>query len=163
MDCTLNRKATRKQMRIEKNLMEDPNWLRSPNTSKIEERLPFALVIRSATRELSVIAVEASTVDAIMLFLSVCTASTPFLDTSCSQHPSITRIRDWADIINPKQMNSQNNCIGQEQQTSIMARTHKRRLMAFTPITVPAGCFRIRRRSHEWYAPIKIRPRGTSV
>lgn len=108
MDCTLKRKATRKQMRIEKNLMENPNWLRSPRTRKNEERLPLPLVIRTATRELSVIAVEARRVDAIMLFLRVWTASTPFLGTSCTNR-TITHNQYWSKIINSKEMNPLNN------------------------------------------------------
>jgi hypothetical protein len=40
--------------------------------------------MRTAIRELSMMAVDAKTVDAIILFLSVCTARTPFLDTSCT-------------------------------------------------------------------------------
>ena len=82
MDCTLKRNATRKQSKMEKNLMEKPSSLRSPKTNSPAERLPPWLLMRTAIRELSMMAVDAKRVDAIMLFLSVCTAKTPFFDTS---------------------------------------------------------------------------------
>ena len=83
MDCRLSKKATRKQTNIEKNLMENARSLLSPNTNQDDLSL-LPLVIKTAMRELSMIAVDANRVDAIMLFLSVCTAKTPFLDTSCT-------------------------------------------------------------------------------
>ena len=77
----LKRKATKKQTSIRKNFMEKASSLLSPNTSNADlSQLP--LVINTAMTELSIIAVEANRVDAIILFLSVCTAKTPFLDTS---------------------------------------------------------------------------------
>lgn len=82
MDCTLKRKATRKQTRIEKYLTEKPNRLLSPSTVKNDERLRSPFVIRRAISELSMMAVEARRVDAMMLFLSVWTARTPFFDAS---------------------------------------------------------------------------------
>lgn len=61
--------------------MEKPSWLVSPNTRSADlSQLP--LVIKTAITELSIIAVEAKRVDAIILFRSVCTARTPLFDTS---------------------------------------------------------------------------------
>ena len=65
--------------------MEKKSSLRSPNTSHMDLS-PLPLVIKMAIRELSMIAVDANRVDAIMLFLSVCTARTPFFDVSCYIH-----------------------------------------------------------------------------
>lgn len=83
MDCTFSKKATKKHTNIEKNFIDKPSSLVSPY-SKIQD-LPSALVtpvMSTAIRELSMMAVEAKRVDAIILFLSVCTARTPFLAES---------------------------------------------------------------------------------
>lgn len=62
--------------------MEKLSSLLSPKTKKADLSL-LPLVINTAIKELSMIAVDANRVDAIMLFLSVWTARTPVLDESC--------------------------------------------------------------------------------
>ena len=79
--------------------MEMPSALLSPNTTP-NERSPFLLAIKAAMTELSMMAVEANTVDAIMLFLSVCTARTPFLDTSCDM-PTTQKPNNYYRIQQP--------------------------------------------------------------
>lgn len=61
--------------------MENPNGLLSPKI-KSEDWLLFLLVISTAISELNIIAVDANSVDAIILFLNVWTARTPFFDVS---------------------------------------------------------------------------------
>ena len=65
MDCTLRRKAARKQTSTARNLAVSAA---SPS--------PAPLAMSAAARELSVMATEASTVEAMMLLRIVCTAST---------------------------------------------------------------------------------------
>ena len=70
IDCTLNKKATKKQDNMQKYLIEKLASLLSPKT-KISALFLPPLVINTAMRELNIIAVDAKRVDAIMLFLSV--------------------------------------------------------------------------------------------
>lgn len=78
----MNRKATKKQTNMAKNLMENASSLLFPKTKNAFRSL-LPPVINTAMRELSIMAVEAKRVDAIMLFRSVCTARTPFFGASC--------------------------------------------------------------------------------
>lgn len=71
----------RKQTKIAKNLMEKLNWLLSLSTTNGDSLWP-PLVIRTAMSEQSIMAVDAKRVDAIMLFLRVWTARTPFFGES---------------------------------------------------------------------------------
>ena len=97
MDCTFRRKATKKHASMQKYLMEKPVSLRFPTTKRADlSLLPF--VISTAMSELSMIAVDAKRVDAIMLFLNVCTESTPFFDVSYVNR--WTKVRDFACMSN---------------------------------------------------------------
>ena len=106
MDCTLRRNATRKHTRIAKNLADSAGAPVAPTTSGAPGRRPPLLLLlleaavappppldmRTAIRELRVMAVDASSVDAMMLLRIVCTASTAcFPDGSCEcSHKQIT-------------------------------------------------------------------------
>jgi len=138
MDCTLRRKAARKQTSTAKNLAVSAASPAAAPTARLlleplepAEKRPRAapLAMSAATRELSVMATEASTVEAMMLLRIVCTAS-----TACFPEGS-----------------------------SMMWRTQMRRLMALMPMTVVSGRRRMRRSSQRWYPSITARPSGTST
>lgn len=85
IDCTFMRKAMRKQRRMEKCLTDRPTSVWSPKTMptcRKAVRPPPLLAMRTAMRELSMMPAVASIVNAIMLFLNVCTANTPFFPES---------------------------------------------------------------------------------
>nr|BAK06617.1 predicted protein [Hordeum vulgare subsp. vulgare] len=89
MACTLHTKASMKQSEMARYLTANTRPVVLPYTSSGEgegdagER-PAVAPMKTLMTETSVMAVVASTVDAMMLFRSVCTASTPFFSVFCS-------------------------------------------------------------------------------
>lgn len=81
MHWTLQRKATRKQRRIEKYLIEDTMGFLLPYT-RVEAVVGVPDETKTPIAELNVIATVARSVDAIMLFRIVWTARTPFFSGS---------------------------------------------------------------------------------
>lgn len=83
------KKDAKKHTNMLKNLIVNPILVPSPKVMPIVWWLVLVAVkppvMRAAIRELSMMAVEAKRVDAIMLFLSVCTARTPVFCVSCHQ------------------------------------------------------------------------------
>ena len=71
---------------MQKYFTEKLAWLVSPPNTNTDDGFwspdLFPFVINTAISELSIIAVDAKRVDAIMLFLIVWTERTPFFDTS---------------------------------------------------------------------------------
>ncbi|MFS7939890.1 hypothetical protein Hanom_Chr05g00457241 [Helianthus anomalus] len=83
-----------------KNLIVNRSLVPSPNVMPTMWRFLLLLllfcavkppVMRTAIRELSMMAVEANKVDAIMLFLSVWTARTPVFCVSCYNQSSFNK------------------------------------------------------------------------
>lgn len=80
MDCKFKKKARRKHTNMARHFTERPSWVVLPKIRAPPRMPPLLLpVMIIAMMELSIIAVEARSVDAIMLLRRLCTASTPYL------------------------------------------------------------------------------------